>query len=285
MGVLLMAFAGLCFGSLSARALAAQPIERVLWRAVPEGVVTLGSDDGRPEERPAHQVRLAAFRMMLTEATVAQYRACHRQGKCTMPRGHSPVSPESRRLNWGAEGREAHPINGITWAQARDFCAWAGGRLPTEAEWTRGAQKRERRRFPWGDGPPAARSPKLANLADVAAAKVHPTWTIIGGYDDGYVGTAPVATFNMGRSAAGLLDMAGNVWEWTSDRFDPEGYRRPKRAGAPNLRAARGGGFTSIEGRATTQSRRGFNPTMASDVLGVRCVAEAQASRKKVDDR
>ena len=266
-------------------ALAAQPAERVVWRMVPAGIVTLGDDAGRPEEKPAHQVSLPAFRVMFTEATVDQYATCHRAGHCDTPRGHSPASPEGQRLNWGAEGRGDHPINGVTWSQAQAFCAWAGGRLPTEAEWTRAAQKRERRRFPWGDGPPAARSPRLANLADLSASKVHKTWSTIAGYDDAFVGTAPVASFPMGRSATGALDMSGNLWEWTADRFDPEGYRRPKRAGAPNLRAARGGAFTSTAERATTQSRRAFHPTEASDQLGVRCVADAQASRKKDEAR
>ncbi|MGB0589669.1 MAG: formylglycine-generating enzyme family protein [Myxococcota bacterium] len=264
---------------------ARQPSNRVVWRDIPPGTVTLGDNDGRPEERPAHQLRLPALRMMLTEATVAQYRSCMKAGGCTTPRGHSPVSPESRRLNWGATGRDEHPINGISWAQASDFCRWAGGRLPTEAEWVRGARKREQHRYPWGDGPPAARSPVLANLADATAGKAHPSWKVVQGYDDGFVGTAPVASFAMGRSAAGLLDVAGNVWEWTADRFDPEGYRRPKRAGAPNLRAVRGGAFNSPAARITTQARRGLGPKAATDDVGVRCVAEPQASRKNRDAR
>ena len=136
----------LCVGLLSMTfglsAEAAQPSDRVVWRAVPAGVVTVGTESGRPDQRPAHQVRLPGFRVMLTEATVAQYRTCTRAGQCTTPRGHSPASPESQRLNWGADGREEHPINGIGWAQAKAFCAWAGGRLPTEAEWASAARGR-----------------------------------------------------------------------------------------------------------------------------------------------
>ena len=264
---------------------AAQPVNRVVWRDIPAGVVTLGNDDGRPEERPAHQLRLPALRMMLTEGTVAQYRSCMKAGACTTPRGYSSVSPESRRLNWGADGRDDHPINGISWTQAKAFCEWAGGRLPTESEWVRGARQRDQRLYPWGDGPPAARSPVLANIADVSAAKENPSWKVVKGYDDGFVGTAPVASFAMGRSASGLLDMAGNVWEWTADRFDPEGYRRPRRAGVPNLRTVRGGAFNSPAARVTTQSRRGVGPKSASDDVGVRCVAQPQDSLKKVDAR
>ena len=264
---------------------AAQPAERVVWRHISAGVVTLGSDKGRSDERPPHQVRTKAFRMMLTEATVAQYRTCYLAEACTEPRVHSKASPEGTRLNWGAPERLEYPINGITWAQAGAFCAWAGGRLPSEAEWSRAAQGREQRRFPWGEGPPAARSPRLANLSDLSAAKRHPTWRSVKGYDDGFVGTAPVASFPMGRSAFGLLDMAGNVWEWTSDRFAPEGYRRPKRAGVPNLRSARGGAFNSPASRISTQSRRGLPPSSAPDDVGVRCVALPQPSRKKSEAR
>ncbi len=96
------------------------------------------------------------------------------------------------------------------------------------------------------------------------------------GYDDGFVGTAPVATYALGRSAFGLQDMSGNVWEWTADRFDPEGYKRPRRPGTPNLRAARGGAFNSPPERATTHARRGLMPMAATDDVGVRCVAESR---------
>lgn len=261
--------------TLGPYAQAAQPSARVVWRTVPAGVVTLGTESGRPDQRPAHQVRLPALRMMLTEATVAQYQTCFRAGKCTTPRGHSPASPEGTRLNWQAEGRADHPINGITWAQAKTFCVWAGGRLPTEAEWARSARGRHTRLYPWGDGPPAPRAPALANVADEAAGKANPDWSAIRGYDDGFVGTAPVARFTLGRSPHGIHDMAGNVWEWTADRYDPEGYRRPGRPGAPNLRVARGGSFVSPAGRSTTYARRGLAPTAALDDVGVRCVANA----------
>ena len=280
---LIVAIALVAFGAPELRA--AQPMTRVVWRTVEAGVVTLGNDEGRPEERPAQQIPLPAFRMMLTEASVAQYRSCVDAGACTSPRGHSPVSPEGRRLNWGAEGRQQHPVNGVTWRQAKEFCAWVKGRLPTEAEWVRGARSRTQRQFPWGDGPPARRSPALANLADLSAAKLHPTWKTLDGYDDGHVGTAPVGTFALGRSPFGLLDMAGNLWEWTADRFDPEGYRRPKRAGVPNLRAARGGAFNSPVERVTTDARRGLRPGSASDDVGIRCVAELQPPRKNSDAR
>ena len=263
----------LAVGLWATAALASQPASRVQWRAVPGGVVTLGTAEGRPDQRPPHQVELPPFRIMVAEATVAQYGACLTAGACPTPRGHSEASPAGRRLNWGAEGRELHPINGITWAQAKAFCTWAGGRLPSEAEWARAARDRHQRLYPWGSGPPAHRAPRLANVADLTAAKRYPTWPTIGGYDDGFVGTAPVGTFNLGRSPFGLVDMSGNVWEWTSDRYDPEGYRRPKRPGAPNLRAARGGSFTSPADRATTHARRGLEPHTAADDVGVRCVA------------
>ncbi|MDP6944285.1 MAG: SUMF1/EgtB/PvdO family nonheme iron enzyme, partial [Myxococcota bacterium] len=217
-----------CVLALAPISEAAQPTSRVLWRSVPAGVVTLGTAEGRPDQRPPHQLRVPALRVMLTEGTVGQYRACVQAGACTTPRGHSPASPEGRRLNWGAEGRSDHPINGIHWAQAAAFCAWAGGRLPTEAEWARAARDRHRRLYPWGDGPPAPRAPQLANVADESAAKANPAWTTVRGYDDGFEGTAPVGSFILGRSPFGMLDMAGNVWEWTADRYDPEGYRRPK---------------------------------------------------------
>ena len=119
---------------------------------------------------------------------------------------HRPEGPEST-----AGTRGDHPVTHIAWEDARAFAAWAGGRLPSEAEWEHAARGGlPDPKFPWGEAEP--------NDTDVLPCNIfqgqfpeHNTGA------DGWMGTSPVAAF--GANGAGLYDMAGNVWEWTSEAF------------------------------------------------------------------
>ena len=95
------------------------------------------------------------------------------------------------------QGFEQHPAIEVSWEGARAYCAWAGKRLPTEDEWTLACAGAESRSYPWGEEPAEGR----ANLA---------------GDKDGFVRTAPVGTFPQGATPQGVMDLAGNVWEWTA---------------------------------------------------------------------
>ncbi len=97
------------------------------------------------------------------------------------------------------EGKANHPVVLVTWEEARDYCEWVGGRLPTEEEWERAARGDDGQSFPWGESP----DPYRANVRET-----------------GIGSTSPVGLFLEGRSPYGLFDMAGNVWEWTSDDYD-----------------------------------------------------------------
>ena len=107
-------------------------------------------------------------------------------------------------------GREDHPVVHVSWADARAFAAWSGGRLPLEAEWEYAARGGlDNPRYPWGDTEPTDEAP-LCNIWQ----GVFPTRNDV---VDGYFGTSPVRAF--APNGAGLYGMAGNVWEWTADPF------------------------------------------------------------------
>jgi formylglycine-generating enzyme required for sulfatase activity len=115
------------------------------------------------------------------------------------------------------EGKDDHPVVHVSWEDAVAFCEWAGKRLPTEAEWERAARfGNDGRRFVWGD----ELAPDGRHLANIWQGTFPHDNTI----EDGFARTAPVGSFP--ANALGLHDMAGNVWEWTADRFRPDTYTR-----------------------------------------------------------
>jgi formylglycine-generating enzyme required for sulfatase activity len=237
---------------------------------IPAGTFVMGTDSGASYEGPAHEARTDAFFLDRTEVTneafamfvaathhvtvaeqhgnslvfdVAQHRWTvvdgaswqHPEGAGSSVDATAPPCAPGAPMGFGGaagrarvpavEGRARHPVVHVAWADAAAYCAWRGGRLPTETEWERAAHGTldARARFPWGDG--------LA-LADGRAAAN--TWQ--GKFpdhddgSDGFRGTAPVGSF--APTSFGLYDMAGNVWEWTADRFDAHSDDRAIRGGS-----------------------------------------------------
>jgi formylglycine-generating enzyme required for sulfatase activity len=163
---------------------------------VPAGRFTMGASDGEDDERPVRTESVDGFSIGRTETTVADYRRCEAAHACT------PTAPKAN-CNEGVPGREKHPINCVTAMQAAAFCAWAGARLPTEREWEYAGRGTDGRRYPWGN----------------AAPNNQLCWDGVGS-DRGRgkrTSTCPVGSYTGGASPFGALDMAGNVWEWTSD--------------------------------------------------------------------
>jgi formylglycine-generating enzyme required for sulfatase activity len=163
------------------------------------------------EPRAARDV--ATFWLELTEVTVAAYAACVSAGACTTP----TIGTD---CNWGVTGRDEHPVNCVDWDQAAAYCEWAGKRLPGEWEWewaTRGRD--EGRTFPWGGEPPTC---ARAVMYDV----------VVGGVGCNANSTAPAGSKPAGTSRDGLVDLAGNVFEWTSDWYDSGQTTRVLRGGS-----------------------------------------------------
>jgi formylglycine-generating enzyme required for sulfatase activity len=165
------------------------------------GVFMMGSNDSETEG-PVHQVHLPSYEIDETEVTVAEYRDCVAAGACrpAYSDGSWLGGNHPNACNGDAQGRDLFPINCVDFAQASAFCAWANKRLPTEEEWEYAARGTDGRLYPWGNPEPTH---TMANGA--------------GG--DRWAETAPAGSFPAGRSPFGLLDMAGNVAEWTSSIY------------------------------------------------------------------
>lgn len=158
---------------------------------IPEGEFTMGSDDGQKDERPVHKVDLDGYWIYKYEVTVGQYRKfCSKTGRSM---------PEPPHWGWN----ENHPIVNVRWHDAMAYAKWAGGSLPTEAQWEKAARGTDGRKYPWGNDWDSGKCNCLGEIGKTTAA--------------GHYASV--------LSPYGCHDMAGNVWEWCADWYD-EGYYR-----------------------------------------------------------
>ena len=150
-----------------------------------------------------------------TETTVAQFAACVAAGACDV----THTTGDGRGdCNLEHPTRSEYPVICANWYGAKEYCDWVGGRLPTNGEWHAEASNNAQRRFPWGNRVVTC---VLAIWGD-------------GRHTDGcgMDGTWPVCSKTVGNSVSGLCDMSGNVWEWTSTRFDSQEDHRVIRGGS-----------------------------------------------------
>jgi formylglycine-generating enzyme len=271
---------------------------------IPAGTFEMGTDDDRgypaDGEGPVHAVDLDAYQIGIHTVTnddfaafvdATGYRTTAEQYGTSfvfaglLPDDFPPTRAVSDAPWWreveGADWRHpkgphsdlsargSHPVVHVSWDDATAYCAWAGGRLPTEAEWERAARGgRERHHFPWGDD----REPAGRHLMNVFQGEFPHRDT----GEDGWIGTCPVGSY--APNDFGLHETTGNVWEWCADWFSPHYYRRAPRV-APTgprygqARVMRGGSYLCHESycwRYRVDSRSSNSPDSSAGNVGFR---------------
>lgn len=240
--------------------------------------------------RPAHQVEVGPYCMDIYEVRVDDYRSCSDKGECKRAFRESkwPGSDESvvawnDLCNEAYEDRGQHPINCVTWAQSKHYCEQRGARLPTEIEWEYAARGSDGRVYPWGDEAPDQRHMNGCGTEcqEWRAEKgLSENPALLHEANDRFPGTAPVGSFPAGKTQWGLHDIAGNVFEWTADAFEPYPGAEPepeKDGEQPSRRVIRGGAFNSfIADFADPALRFPQVETAHTHGIGFRCAADVQ---------
>jgi formylglycine-generating enzyme required for sulfatase activity len=204
---------------------------------VPAGEFTMGSNGGRDHEKPEHRVYLDAYYMDVYEVTIGQYEQFLEE---------TSFDPPPMWTTMAQPSYENRPVVNIDWKDANNYCKWAGKRLPTEAEWEKAARGTDGRIYPWGNDPP---NPQRANYGKAK-------W-------NNHDALVPVGQLQDGRSPYGIYDLAGNVWEWVSDWYDPNYYatspsKNPQGPESGKYKVLRGGSW-DLAAEDLRSSRRDLN--------------------------
>ena len=236
---------------------------------IPAGEFTMGREGGGPGEGPAHKLFLPAFFIDRNLVTMKQYARFIQAKGPIGPKGEQylDVADEDNRIHlvgdtWRVEpGWEDYPASEMAWHGAVAYCKWLEKRLPSEAEWEKAARGTDERLYPWGNAPPTA---ELA---------------FFGGYRGESV---PVGRYPKGSSPYGVLDMAGQVWEWTRSiakqyPYNPKDGREALSVAYP--RVARGGSAASDFEGLTATSRHTVDPgrqARGHGYYGFRCSSRVE---------
>jgi serine/threonine-protein kinase len=220
---------------------------------VPGGTFQMGFTGGFPDGQPVHTVTLEAFWIDRTEVTNSQYAHCVADGACGLP---DQLGSWTRDSYYSDDEFDEYPVTRMNWYDADTYCQWAGGRLPTEAEWEYAARGPDGHIYPWGDDPPDDTLLNYYyNVGDT---------TEVGAYPDG-------------ASWVGAMDMAGNVWEWVADWYGPypaEEQTDPKGPETGSEKVLRGGSWSFIDVFVHTAFRWYAIPDAGTANDGFRCVVD-----------
>jgi len=228
------------------------------------------------DEEPIHLVNLDAFWIDQTEVTNAMYARCVEAGVCKPPLEARSYTQNSY---YGDPELDDYPVIYISWYNANAYCEWAGRRLPSEAEcekaagWDADAQAH--RLYPWGD----TFDGSLVNFCDASC----PLDWKSSGFEDGYADTAPVGSYPAGASYYGVLDMAGNVWEWMGDWYASDYYSdlpisNPTGPSSGTEKVQRGSAWFLEEDLLRTAFRGRHVPVETDSYVGFRCALGASTS-------
>ena len=233
---------------------------------IPAGSFQMGCDSSNPAENgcnnwwqtnelPLHTVTLDAYYIDKYEVTNARYKACVAAGGCTVP---GSVDSSKRSPYYGTSTYADYPVLNVDWFQANAFCAWAGKRLPTEAEWEKAARgSSDTRKYPWGNSAPDCTKTN---------------------YDSCVGDTSRVGSYPSGASPYGVMDMAGNVDEWVQDWYDSSYYsvspsNNPQGPETGTYRVLRGGSWGYYDSYVRSAVRNDGIPVFwFFDFFGFRCV-------------
>ncbi len=211
-------------------------------------------------ESPVHQVALKSFRIAPFPITVKEFARFVDSGGYQQARhwGAGGFGAAKRPDNWARQQKNQQwPVVGVSWFEASAYCAWAGLRLPTEAEWERAARGPSSARYPWGDQPPLDNS-----RANYGSGIGHPT---------------PKGQHPNGRSVEGIDDLLGNVWEWCSDwyaSYSGASEENPAGGETGEHRIVRGGSWNNNPRNARVSSRLRYGPTKRYHLVGFRYAGE-----------
>ena len=238
------------------------PIDGMAMVYVQDGPFKMGSTDFN-DSQPVHIVNISAFWIDQTDVTNSMYAKCVSAGICQSP---TYTYSDKRPSYYGDPQFDNYPVIYVDWYMANTYCQWTGRRLPTEAEWEKAARGTDERIYPWGNSAGCVLANYYGNgngsgsdycVADTTEAWKHPD----------------------GTSLYGAYDMAGNVWQWVHDWYDPDYYRtfgrdnvqNPQGPSSGAKRVLRGGSWDSLEPHIRSAFRWDYDPAYSGDSVGFRC--------------